>query len=143
MSITVTLGSITFGAAGQGAPDSDGDRFTVRDLDGWTGAPVELVTVERPLSDGAVLVRGRYRARTVVISGHAIATSADTVWRVRNKLEECVYPDADATLTVNEPSPGSTQTLTVRLADALRVRPVGPRTVEFEIPLFAADPTKA
>lgn len=143
MAITVTLGSITFGAAGRGAADSDGDRFTVRDLDGWTGAPVDVVTVDRPLSAGSVLVRGRYRARTVVISGHAIATSADTVWRVRNKLEACVTPGADATLTVNEPSPGSTKTLTVRLADALRVRPVGPRTVEFEIPLYAANPTKA
>ena len=141
-SITVTLGSITFGAAGATA-DSDGDRFTVRDLAGWTGAPVELVTVDKPISAGAVLVRGRYKARTVIISGHAIATSAATVWRVRNKLEACITPNTDATLTVTEPSPGSAKTLTVRLADALRVRPVGPRAVEFEISLIAVNPTKA
>lgn len=139
MAITVALGSITFG----GGPDSDGDRFTVRDLPGWTGAPVELVTVEKPLSDGAVIVRGRYTGRHLSIVGHGIATTANNVWRVRAKLEACIGPAASATLTVTEPSPGATHTLSVRLADALRVRPVGPRAVEFEISLFAADPTKA
>jgi hypothetical protein len=139
MAFTVTLGSITFG----GGPDSDGDRFTVRDLPGWTGASVELVSVEKPLSAGAVLVRGRYTGRSLSIVGHAIATNAATVWRVRNKLEACITPTASATLSVAEPSPGSTKTLSVRLADSLRVRPVGPRTVEFEIPLFAANPIKA
>ncbi len=139
MAFTVTLGSITFG----GGPDSDGDRFTVQDLPGWTGAPVELVTVEKPISAGAVVVRGRYTGRAVSIIGHAIAPTAAAVWRVRNKLEACVTPGSDATLTVNEPSPSSTKTLTVRLADAMRVRPAGPRAVEFEIPLFAANPTKA
>src|SRR5690349_12596523 len=132
MAFTVTLGSITFG----GGKDSDGDRFTVRDLPGWTGAPVESVTVEKPISDGAVMVRGRYTARAVSIVGHAIAATPDAVWRVRNKLEACVTPGADYTLTVNEPSPSSTKTLTVRLADSLRVRPAGPRAVEFEIPLI-------
>lgn len=139
MPVTVTLGSITFG----GGPDSDGDKFTVRDLQGWTGAPTELVTVEKPISNGAVVVRGRYTGRPVSIIGHGIAATPDAIWRVRSKLEACVTPGADATLTVNEPSPGSTKTLTVRLADALRVRPAGPKAVEFEIPLFAANPTKA
>jgi hypothetical protein len=138
MAFTVSLGSITFG----GGPDSDGDRFTVRDLPGWTGAPVELVTVEKPLSDGAVIAVGRYKGRALSIVGHAIAPSAAAIWRVRNKLEACVTPGTNATLTVAEPSPSSTHTLTVRLADALRVRPVGARAVEFEIPLFAANPAK-
>jgi hypothetical protein len=138
MAFTVSLGSITFG----GGRDSDGDRFTVRDLPGWTGAPVELVTVEKPVSDGAVIAHGRYTGRPLYIVGHGIGATRDAVWRVRAKLEACVTPGTNATLTVNEPSPGSTHTLTVRLADALRVRPVGPRAVEFEIPLFAANPTK-
>ena len=138
MALTVTLGSITFG----GGPDGDGDKFTVRDLPGWTGAAVELVSVERPLSAGAVVVRGRYTGRHVSIVGHGIAATPAAIWRVRAKLEACVGPGTDVTLTVNEPSPGGTHTLTVRLADALRVRPAGPRAVEFEIPLFAANPTK-
>src|SRR5690242_13420931 len=139
MAITVALGSITFG----GAPDSDGDRFTVRDLPGWTGGDVELVTVDKPLSDGAVVAHGRYKGRTVTIVGHGIGATRDAVWRVRAKLEACVTPGTDATLTVTEPSPGSMKHLTVRLAEGLRVRPAGPRAVEFEIPLFAADPAKS
>jgi hypothetical protein len=138
MAITVALGSITFG----GGPDSDGDRFTVRDLPGWTGGDVELLTVDKPISDGAVIAGGRYKGRTVTIVGHGIGATRDAVWRVRAKLEACVAPNADSTLTVTEPSPGTTKTLTVRLAEGLRVRPAGPRAVEFEIPLFAADPTK-
>src|SRR5690349_7531674 len=139
MAFTVSLGSITFG----GGPDSDGDRFTVRDLPGWTGGDVELVTVDKPISDGAVVAVGRYKGRSVTIVGHAIGASAAAVWRVRAKLEACVAPDADSTLTVAEPSPGSTKHLTVRLAEGLRVRPAGPRAVEFEIPLFAANPAKS
>ena len=140
MAIQVRLGSITFKAA-SAAADGDGDRFTVRDLPGWTGAQVEIVSVEKPISDGAVLVRGRHTARSLSIVGHGIAANADSVWRVRNKLEAVVEPDADFTLYVDEPT--GTKTLTVRLADALRVRPVGPKTVEFEIPLIAVNPTKA
>ena len=94
MAFTVSLGSITFG----GGPDSDGDRFTVRDLPGWTGGDVELVTVDKPISDGAVVAVGRYKGRSVTIVGHAIGASAAAVWRVRAKLEACVAPDADSTL---------------------------------------------
>lgn len=140
MAIQVRLGSITFKAA-SAAADSDGDRFTLRDLPGWTGAAVEIVAVEKPLSAGAVMVRGRYTARSLSIVGHGIAATVDTAWRVRNKLEACVLPGADSTLYVDEPA--GTKTLTVRLSDSIRVRPVGPRVVEFEIPLFAANPTKA
>src|SRR5581483_8885435 len=63
MSVTVSLGSITFG----GGPDGDGDRFTVRDLPGWTGASVELVSVEKPISNGAVISVGRYKGRALSI----------------------------------------------------------------------------
>lgn len=140
MAIQVRLGSITFKAA-SAAADGDGDRFTVRDLPGWTGAPTEIVTIEKPISDGAVLVRGRFTARPVSIVGHGIAANADAVWRVRTKLEAAVEPDADTTLYVDEPT--GTKTLVVRLADSLRIRTVGPKTVEFEIPLIAVNPTKA
>ena len=139
MAIQARLGSITFKAAGAAA-DGDGDRFTLRDLPGWTGAPVDIISVEKPVSDGAVLVRGRHTARAVSIVGHGIAANADAVWRVRSKLEACVTAGADSTLYVDEPT--GTKTLAVRLSNSLRVRPVGPRTVEFEIPLIAVNPTK-
>ena len=140
MAIQARLGSITFKAAGAAA-DGDGDRFTLRDLPGWTGAPVDIISVEKPVSDGAVLVRGRHTARAVSIVGHGIAANADAVWRVRSKLEACVTAGADSTLYVDEPT--GTKTLTVRLSNSLRVRVVGPKTVEFEIPLIAVNPTKA
>ena len=140
MAIQVRLGSITFKNAA-GTVDADGDLFTVRDLPGWTGAPVELVSVEKPISDGAVMVRGRHTAREMSIVGHAIAANADGVWRVRAKLEACCQPDADSTLYVDEPT--GTKTLTVRLSDSMRVRPLNHRVVEFEIPLIAVNPTKA
>jgi hypothetical protein len=137
----VRLGNITFRAAGA-APDADGDRFTCRDLPGWTGAPVQMVTVEKPLSDGAVMVFGRRTARGVSVIGHAIAANADAVWRVRNKLEACVQPNANSTLYVDEPA--GTKTLVVRLAAAIQVRTTAAsRVVEFEIPLIAVNPTKA
>jgi len=139
--IQVRLGSITFKAAGAAA-DSDGDRFTLRDLPGWTGAQAEIVSVEKPISDGATLVRGRFTARSMSIVGHAIASNADGVWRARGKLEACITPDANATLYVDEPT--VTKTLTVRLADSLRIRTTAAqRVIEFEIPLIAVNPTKA
>lgn len=141
MAIQVRLGSITFKAA-SAAADGDGDRFTVRDLPGWTGAQVEVVSIEKPISHGATMVRGRYTARSLSIVGHAIAATGDGVWRVRTKLEACVEPHADSTLYVDEPA--GTKTLTVRLAGPLRIRPAGPpKVVEFEIPLVAVNPTKA
>lgn len=137
MAITVVLGSITFG----GAADSDGDRFTLRELAGWTTPPVDLVLVDKPAADGAVIAYGRYKARTVVISGHAVAATRDASWRVRSKLATAAnLVSASGTLTVNEPT--AVYTLSVRLAEAIRDRQVGLRVVEFEITLVAANPTK-
>jgi hypothetical protein len=140
--ITVGLGGITFGRA-SAAADSDGDKFTLRNLDGWTTPNVELVAVEKPVSAGAVLVSVRYTARTVTIAGHGIASNADGIWRVRNKLAALAdtLRSTNTTLTVTEPT--ATYTLSVRLAEAVRVRTVGPRVIEFELVVFAADPTKA
>ena len=135
--LVVTLGSFTFGTT-----DGDGDRFVITDIVGWTGIPVELVTVDKPTADGAVVVYGRYQARALVLQGFGIASAATHLWRMRNKLEVGVdYPDTNATLTVQEPA--GNKTLTVRLADTVRVRVRGPRVVEFEVPLLAANPAKS
>jgi hypothetical protein len=133
--LVVTLGSFTFGTT-----DGDGDRFVLTDIVGWTGIPVELVTVDKPTAAGAVVVYGRYQARALTLVGFGISSTAGHLWRMRNKLEAAVTPTADATLTVQE-SAGN-KALTVRLADTLRVRQRGPRVVEFEVPLLAANPVK-
>lgn len=140
MAITAQLGSIIFG----GPADSDGDRFTLRDLQGWASPPADLILVERPITAGAVAVRGRWKARTIVIVGHGIAPNAAGVWRIRNKLgteaDTALYDD-DVLLTVTEPGP-VVYTVGVRLAEGVKDRPAGPRALEFEITLVAPDPTK-
>lgn len=137
MAVTVTLGSIVFG----GPADSDGDRFTLRDLIGWTTPAPDLVLVDRPLSDGAVVAHSRYKPRTVIISGHGIATTPSTLWRVRSKLAAAAnLVTTSGTLTVAEPS--ATFTLAVWLGEAVRDRAVGPRVIDFEITLVAPDPAK-
>lgn len=133
----VTLGSFSFGAT-----DSDGDRFVLQDIVGWTGIPVEVGIVEKPLSAGAVIAYSRYKARPLILKGYGIASTKTQVWRMRAKLEAAAnLAAADVTLTV--PEPAGNKTLSVRLADAMRVRLVSARHVEFEIPLIAANPAKA
>lgn len=134
----VRLGGITFGT-----PDEDGDLFIVGDIVGWTSVPVELATVEKPVSNGAVIAYARLRARSLVVSGTAIAEEDGDVWRVRDKLESVAggMVASDGTLAVDEP--GETVTLTVRLSADIQVRPLGSSAIQFEIPLLAANPTKA
>lgn len=143
MPISVTLGAITFRAA-SAAADGDGDRFTIRDISGWTTPPVELVAVEKPLTAGALIARSRYTARTVVLVGHGIASNADGIWRVRNKLATAAGTVITTSATLSVVEPTATYTLSVRLADQVRVRTTAsPRVIEFEIALYAANPTKA
>ena len=137
MAFVVTLGSFSFGAT-----DGDGDRFVLQDIVGWTGIPVEIGVVEKPLSTGAVIAYSRYKARPLILKGFGIASTRAQVWRMRAKLEAAAALAAvDVTLTV--PEPAGNKTLSVRLADTMRVRLVGMRAVEFEIPLLAANPVKA
>jgi hypothetical protein len=133
----VRLGAITFGT-----PDSDGDLFVVADIAGWTGIPVEQVTVDKPTADGAVFVYGRQQARALVVSGTGIAGSDGDVWRVRDKLEAAISAmvGSDGTLEVDEPE--ETVSLTVRAAGEQRVRPLGDIAIQFDISLLAADPAK-
>lgn len=123
--------------------DVDGDAFYVTDLDGWTGTPVDLASVEKPVSDGAVVAYARRRGRAVTISGIGVAATAGGWARLRNKLETLCdgLVATPATLQVDEPG-GGTKALTVRLADGLRVRRRGPMAVDFDIPLLAPNPAK-
>lgn len=134
----VTLGSFSFGAT-----DGDGDRFVLQDIVGWTGIPVEIGVVEKPLSAGAVIAYSRYKARPLILKGYGIASTKTQVWRMRGKLEAAAGLASAADVTLTVPEPAGNKTLSVRLADAMRVRLVSARHVEFEIPLIAANPAKA
>jgi len=139
MAVTeVRLAGLTFNSG----PDSDGDEFFVEDVDGWDGTGVELVTVERPISDGAILVRARRTSRTLTISGCVVASAHGQLGRARHKLEAAMdsIVTADGTFAVDQDD--GTWTLAVRLAQRLRTRSAGDLAITFEADLLAADPTK-
>lgn len=139
MAVTeVTLAGLTFNSG----PDDDGDEFILSDVDGWDGAGVELVVVEKPLSDGAVLVRGRRAARTLTLAGWVVTTTGN-LGRARSKLEDAFDSiiTADGTLEVDQDD--GTYTLMVRLAQQLRTRSAGDLAITFEADLIAVTPTKA
>lgn len=135
----ITLGSLTFNSG----PDSDGDRFVVGQIDGWEGAGVEQTMLERPLSDGAIVGRGRRTARAIALSGHASSSTLSGMWRARRKLAAAcdALVTASGTLTVDEGD--ESYSVSVRLADAPDTRQAGPYAVEFSIRLVAADPAKS
>lgn len=139
MAVTeVRLAGLTFNSG----PDGDGDEFIVSDVEGWDGGGVELVVVERPLSAGAVLVRGRQGSRTLTISGWVVASDSTHLGRARRKLEVAFdgIITADGTLAVDQDD--DTYALTVRLAQALRTRTAGSMAVSFEADLVAVAPAK-
>lgn len=140
MAVTeVRLGGLTFNSG----PDSDGDEFIISDVDGWDGSGVELVTVDKPLSAGAVLVRGRKAARPLTLTGWVVAASTAHLGRARRKLEVAFdgIIAADGTLAVDQDD--DTWALTVRVAQPLTTRSAGAAAVQFIAALLAVDPAKS
>lgn len=134
----VRLAGLTFNSGA----DGDGDEFIISDVEGWDGPGVELITVERPLSDGAILVLGRQTARTLSITGWVVAAPG-YMGRARRKLATAMagIVGANGTLEVDEED--ATYGLTVRLAVGLRTKQAGPLAITFQADLLAADPVKA
>lgn len=135
----VRLAGLTFNSG----PDGDGDEFFISDVDGWDSTGVEFVAVERPLSDGGVIVRSRRASRALTVTGWVVAADADNLGRARSKLEVAFSGiiTADGTMAVDQDD--GTKTLTVRLAQPLRSRSVGAMAITFEAGLLAANPIKA
>jgi hypothetical protein len=139
MSVTLTLAGITF----NGGPDGDGDEFIVSDVEGWDGPEIELVVIERPITDGAVVAYARRAARALVLTGSVVAETVADVGRARRKLAAAMdtLVAANGTLTVAETD--GTYTLGVRLAQSLRTRRgTTAQIVTFEISLLAPNPVK-
>jgi hypothetical protein len=133
----VRLAGLTFNSG----PDGDGDEFIISDVEGWDGPGVELISVERPISDGAILVLGRQTARTIVITGWVVAVP-ENMGRARRKLATAMASivAANGTLAVDEED--DTYSLTVRLAQGLRTKQAGPVAITFEATLLASNPAK-
>jgi hypothetical protein len=133
----VRLAGLTFNSG----PDSDGDEFIISDVEGWDGPGVEQITVERPISDGALVVLGRQTARTLVLTGWVVAVP-ENMGRARRKLAAAMASivGTDGALAVDEED--GTYALSVRLLQGLRTKQAGPLAITFEATLLAADPTK-
>jgi hypothetical protein len=133
----VRLAGLTFNSG----PDGDGDEFIVSEVEGWDGPGVEQITVERPISDGAIVVLGRQTARTLVLTGWVVAVP-ENMGRARRKLATAMASivAADGTLAVDEED--GTYALTVRLAQGIRTKQAGPLAITFEATLVAATPAK-
>lgn len=139
MAVTeVRLAGLTFNSG----PDGDGDEFIISDVEGWDGGGVELVTVERPLSAGAILVRGRKASRTLTVSGWVLAATGANLGRARQKLETAFDGIITANGTMAVDQDNGTRTLTVRLAQQLRTRSAGSMAISFEADLIAVSPAK-
>lgn len=127
-----------------GIADDDGDTFVLSDVEGYESPDVRLVAGD--LARGGVSVDDLvYGGRPITLSGKAwCAKSDDTgTWRVRHKLglaasigliPEWVYFD--------EPEDGAPCQLLCNGGGKLRLRRLSAWTVEYEIPLLAADPRK-
>lgn len=139
MAVTeVRLAGLVFNSG----PDADGDEFIVSDVDGWDGSGVELVTVEKPLSPGAVIARARKASRPLTFTGWVVASSGAHLGRARRKLEVAFdgIITANGTLAVDQDD--DTWALTVRLAQPLTSRSVGSAAITFIADLLAVDPAK-
>lgn len=134
----VTLAGITF----NDGPDGDGDEFVISDVEGWDSPGVELVIIEKPLSDGAVIAHGRRASRSLSLSGYAIGETIADVARARRKLATAANGiiTADGTMVVDEGD--ATYSLTVRMAAPLRTRQHTAQSVRFDMSLVAVNPAK-
>lgn len=138
MAVTeVRLAGLTFNSG----PDSDGDEFVISDIDGWDDSGAQLVTVEKPISDGAILVRARRPARALTVTGWVIAAPGH-LGRARRKLEVAMNSivTADGNLDVDQDD--DTWRLVVRRAQRLRSRTFGDIAITFEADVVALNPAK-
>lgn len=139
MAVTeVRLAGLTFNSG----PDGDGDEFIISDVEGWDGVGVELVTVEKPLSAGAVVVRARKASRTMTISGWVVASDETHLGRARRKLENAFDGIVTTGATFEVDQDDGTWELGIRLAHQIRTRSVGAMAITFEADLIAASPAK-
>ena len=134
----VRLAGITF----NNGEDGDGDLFVASDLSGWDGPGVDLVRVERPLSDGAVIVRSRLTVWSLTLSGWVVA-GEDGIGPARRKLSAALYGIVDSAGSLEVDEDDATYSLSVRLDGPLRTTQQGPTAIKFDASLVAVTPVKS
>jgi hypothetical protein len=123
--------------------DADDNVWVITDIQNWWNMPEpELPDIARGLDDGSYDVRGRWRARSMTVTGSILVSDASKTSAARQKLMEyCNLVYTGGWLIVDEPL--YRKAAYVRLVGQPTFENPTPRgRINFTIPLKAADPLK-
>jgi len=123
--------------------DSDNNVWVITDIQNWWNMPEpELPDIARGLDDGSYDVRGRWRARSMTVTGSILVSDASKTAAARQKLMEyCNLVYTGGWLIVDETP--YRKAAYVRLVGQPTFENPTPRgRINFTIPLKAADPLK-
>ena len=123
--------------------DADDNVWVITDIQNWWAMPEpELPDIARGLDDGSYDVRGRWRARSMTITGSILVSDASKTAAARQKLMEyCNLVYTGGWLIVDEPL--YRKAAYVRLVGAPTFETPNTRgRINFTIPLKAGDPLK-
>jgi hypothetical protein len=123
--------------------DADNVVWVITDIQNWWNMPEpEIPDIARGLDDGSYDVRGRWRAKSMTLSGSILVSDASKAPAARQKIMEyfdLVYQGG--WLIVDEPT--YRKAAYVRLVGQPTFENINPRgRINFNIPLKAGDPLK-
>jgi hypothetical protein len=140
MSITATVGGLTFQAGGAAA------TYTIAEngLEGWFvgGTSMRREYVDRPTHDGQFATPGYLSGRIVTLSGRVLGTGDEEAFEdALDALDALLEDGGSDTLTVTTPKGAKTATVFRYGEPQLRILVYG-STAEYQIQLWAPDPAK-
>jgi hypothetical protein len=140
MSITATVGGLTFQAGGSAATYTIGDNG----LDGWFvgGTSMRRQYVDRPNHPGQFATPGYLSGRIVTLSGMVLGTGDEEAFEdALDALDALLEDGGSDTLTVTTPKGAKTATVFRYGEPQLRILVYG-SVAEYQIQLWAPDPEK-
>lgn len=123
--------------------DADNIVWVITDIQNWWGMPEpEIPDIARGLDDGSYDVRGRWRAKSITLSGSILVPDASKASAARQKLMEyCNLVYKGGWLIVDEAP--YIKAAYVRLVGQPTFENINPRgRINFTIPLKSGDPLK-
>jgi hypothetical protein len=140
MSITATVGGLTFQAGGAAA------TYTIAEngLEGWFvgGTSMRREYVDRPNHPGQFATPGYLSGRIVILSGRVLGTGDEEAFEdALDALDGLLADGGSDTLTVTTPKGAKTATVFRYGEPQLRILVYG-SVAEYQIQLWAPDPEK-
>lgn len=132
MALTFTLNDQPF----DGTPDAYGVRW-YGSVTGWNGPPMSTSLTPRPGDHGAFRGPSYFNSRKPVLAGHAICPDLTALRAAKDRLDDFAPIGVDVELTSSEE-----RTAIVQLGGELLKNAINEQTLNFSIPLDAADPWK-